>query len=179
MLRALSTVVDDRTAIRQLGNHIGKHVVFGYDRYLVPELDEYVRVLSKYGIAIPAVSQDEPHYLTSAQRVCERVRGRTDHVGVLICATGMGMSIAANKFRGIYAARCLSAADAELARTINNANVICLAVRSGLPTNEQIIDAFMTTSFEGRKLDQLEYITCMELESDPAPRYLSRSARTS
>ncbi len=172
-------MVDDQTAIRQLGSHLGKHVVFGYDRYLIPELDEYVRVLSKYGIAIPAVNQDEPHYLTSAQRVCERVRGRTDHVGVLICATGMGMSIAANKFRGIYAARCISVEDAELARTINNVNVLCLAVKSGLVANEPILSAFMRTPYEGRKLDQLEYITCMELESDPAPRYLSRSARTS
>ena len=43
----------------------------------------------------------------------------------------MGMSIAANKFRGVYAARCLSVEDAELARTINNANVLCLAARTG------------------------------------------------
>ena len=179
MLPRAPLVVDDRSAIRQLGSHLGKHVVFGYDRYLIPELDDYVRVLSKYGIAIPAVSQDEPHYLTSAQRVSERVRGRTDHVGVLVCATGMGMSIAANKFRGVYAARCITVEDAELARKINNANVICLAVRTGLAANEPIIDAFMRVPFEGRKLDQLEYITCMELESDPSPRYLSRSARTS
>ena len=173
MLRRLSRV------IRQLGSHIGKQVVFGYDRYLLPELDEYVRLLGQYGIAIPAVNQDELHYLTSAQRVCERVRGRADHVGVLVCATGMGMSIAANKFRGVYAARCLTVDDSRLARTMNNANVLCLAVQTGIAENEKIIDAFMRTPFEGRKLDQLEYITCMELESEPAPRVLSRLARTS
>ena len=165
--------------IRQLGSHVGKQVVFGYDRYILPELDEYVRLLGQYGIAIPAVNQEELHYLTSAQRVCERVRGRTDHVGVLIYATGMGMSIAANKFRGIYAARCITLEDSRMARQINNANVLCIAVQTGLERNEAIIDAFMRTAFEGRKLDQLEYITCMELESDPAPRYLSRLARTS
>jgi len=173
LLRRLSRV------IRQLGSHIGKQVVFGYDRYLLPELDEYVRLLGQYGIAIPAVNQDELHYLTSAQRVCERVRGRADHVGVLVCATGMGMSIAANKFRGVYAARCLTVDDSRLARTMNNANVLCLAVQTGIAENEKIIDAFMRTPFEGRKLDQLEYITCMELESEPAPRALSRLARTS
>ena len=43
----------------------------------------------------------------------------------------MGMSIAANKFRGIYAARCTTVEDAELARTINNANVLCLAAKHG------------------------------------------------
>jgi ribose 5-phosphate isomerase B len=172
-------VGEDQSIIRQLGPHLGKHVVFGYDRYILPELDEYVRILSQYGIAVPAVNQDELHYLTSAQRVCERVRGKRDHVGVLVCSTGMGMSIAANKFRGVYAARCLSREDAELARRINNANVLCLAVRTGRAANEAIVDAFMRTAYEGRNLDQLEYVTCMELETDPAPRYLSRSARTS
>jgi ribose 5-phosphate isomerase B len=155
--------------IRQLGTHRGKHVVFGFDRYLLPELDDYTRVLSSYGIPMPAVNLDNPHYLTSAQRVCERVKDRPDHMGVLICSTGMGMSIAANKFRGVYAARCLTVEDAQLARTINNANVLCLASKSGLAVNERIIDAFMNTPFEGRKLDQLEYISCLELESDPAP----------
>jgi ribose 5-phosphate isomerase B len=155
--------------IRQVGTHRGKHVVFGYDRYLLPEIDGYVRVLAQYGIPMPAVNLDNLHYLTSAQRVCERVRGRTDHVGVLFCSTGMGMSIAANKFRGVYAARCLTVEDAELSRQINNANVLCVAVRNGLASNTRIIDTFMNTAFEGRKLEQLEYITCMELESDPAP----------
>ena len=166
--------------IRQLGTHRGKHVVFGYDRYLLPELDAYVRVLAQYGIPVPAVNLDNLHYLTSAQRVCERVRGKSDHVGVLFCSTGMGMSIAANKFRGVYAARCLNVEDAEMARQINNANVLCLATRAGIDTNTRIIQSFMSTAFEGRKLDQLEYITCMELESDPAPlnnvRVRSRSA---
>ncbi len=166
--------------IRQLGSHRGKHVVFGYDRYLLPELDAYVRVLAQYGIPMPAVSSDNLHYLTSAQRVCERVRGHADAVGVLFCSTGMGMSIAANKFRGVYAARCLNTEDAELSRQINNANVLCLATRTGVQENTRIIDRFMSTAFEGRKLEQLEYITCMELESDPAPistvRVRSRSA---
>src|SRR5688572_8801186 len=117
--------------IRQLGTHRGKHVVFGFDRYLLPELEDYTRVLSKYGIPLRAVNMDNPYYLTSAQRVCERVRGRADQVGVLVCSNGMGMSIAANKFRGIYAARCLNVEDAQMARQINNANVVCLASRNG------------------------------------------------
>jgi ribose 5-phosphate isomerase B len=173
-------MVDDGTpAIRKLGSHLGKQVFVGYDRYLLPELDDYVRFLGQYGIAVPAVAQDDLHYLTSAERVCERVRLRTDRVGVLVCATGMGMSIAANKFRGIYAARCLTIEDARLARIINNANVVCLAAGRGIRENERIIDAFMRTPFEGRKLDQLETITRMELESGPAPAILSRLARTS
>jgi RpiB/LacA/LacB family sugar-phosphate isomerase len=153
--------------IRQLGTHRGKQVIFGFDRYLMPELEDYTRVLSKYGIPSRAVNLENPYYLTSAQRVCERVRGRADAVGVLVCSTGMGMSIAANKFRGIYAARCMNVEDAQMARTINNANVVCLASRSSCAGNEAIIDAFMNTPYDGRKLEQLEYIACLELESDP------------
>ncbi|RMH37709.1 MAG: RpiB/LacA/LacB family sugar-phosphate isomerase [Deltaproteobacteria bacterium] len=109
------------------------------------------------------------HYLTSARAVCERVQGAADAVGVLCCGTGMGMSIAANKFRGIYAARCVSAEDAEMARIINNANVLCLAASAGLAVNAQIIDAFMRTPFEGRKIEQLEHLCDFELEARPAP----------
>lgn len=164
--------------IRQLGAHRGKQVVFGFDRYVLAELYEYTQVLSKFGIPLPAVNVEDPHYLTSAQRVCERVRGRADHVGVLVCSTGLGMSIAANKFRGIYAARCITVEDAVLARTVNNANVLCLGSRSTLAVNEGIIDAFMNTPYEGRKLEQLEYISCLELESDPAQSAdLARVAR--
>jgi ribose 5-phosphate isomerase B len=159
------------SAIHQLGSHRGKHVVFGYDRYLLPELDGYLLALSKFGIVVPAVpvatvAADALHYLTSAERACERVSGAVDHVGVLICSTGMGMSIAANKFRGVYAARCLDAEDAVLARTINNANVLCLATRTTLAHNERIIDAFMTTAYDGRKLEQLERIASIGLELD-------------
>ena len=56
-----------------------------------------------------------------------------------------------------------------MARQINNANVLCLASKAGLALNEEIVDKFITTPYEGRKLEQLEYISCLELESDPAP----------
>jgi ribose 5-phosphate isomerase B len=156
-------------AIRQLGTHRGKPVIFGFDQAALRELDAYLRVLSRYGITVPAVNHDDPHYLTSAQRVCERVQSRGDAVGILVCPTGMGSAIAANKFRGIYAARCLSVDDARAARAVLNANVLCLALSTGVAENARIIEAFMHTAFEGEKLAELEYVTCMELESDPAP----------
>ena len=148
--------------ISQLGHHVGKHIVFGFDHHGLPECDQYVRAMLAHGRVMSAVHGEQPHYLSSAQRVCERVRGRTDAVGVLLCSTGMGMSIAANKFSGIYAARCITVEDAELSRTINNCNVVCLALRSTLAVNAQIIDAFMTTAYEGRKLEQLSRITLLE-----------------
>ncbi len=165
--------------ISQLGSHVGKQVIFGFDRYIVPELSAYTRALSPYGIPVPTVATSHIHYLTSAEKVCEAIQGRDDRIGVLVCATGMGMSIAANKFRGIYAARCVSEEDGKLARVINNANVLCLAANSGIETNQTIIDAFMRTPYRGRKLEQLEYITQMELETEEesSPRGEAPSVR--
>ena len=124
--------------IEQLGAHLGKRIVFGYDRHLLPEVDGYLAHLAAYGIVVTDMDPERLHYLSSAERVCGRVRGRPDMVGVLACMTGIGVSIAANKFGGVYAARCLSVADAEMARTINNANVLCLAVASGAARNVQV-----------------------------------------
>ena len=52
--------------------------------------------------------------------------------------------------------------DAELARTINNANVLCIAAKHGFVVNRAIIDAFITTAYTGRKLEELQYITQLE-----------------
>jgi ribose 5-phosphate isomerase B len=155
--------------IRRLGSHVGRRVVFGYDRYLLPELAGYLELLRAHGDVVEAVDADNLHYLSSAQLACEQVQSDPEAFGVLICGTGMGMSIAANKFRGIYAARCMSNEDAELSRAINNANVVCLAARSGFSENRQIIDTFVRTTYTGRKLEQLETIAHFELEASPAP----------
>ena len=156
--------------IRQLGAHSGKQIIFGFDRYILPELDLYLDVLGKLGDVHVAVDHDALHYLSSAEMVCSRIQDRADHVGVLCCGTGMGMSIAANKFRSVYATRCLSVEDALAARRINNSNALCIASKSGFAENAEIITTFMTAAFEGRKLEQLEYITELELESQPAPK---------
>jgi ribose 5-phosphate isomerase B len=88
------------------------------------------------------------------------------------------MSIAANKFDSIYAARCTSAEDAELARQINNANVLCIASKLGLETNRAIIDMFALTPYTGRKLDELEYITQFEQpQFQHAPVSISKQLR--
>ncbi len=157
--------------IRRLGSHTGRKIVFGYDRYLSDELDSYLAVLASHGEVSLAVDSDSLHYLSSAQRVCEVMQGddAEESWGVLCCGTGLGMSIAANKFRGIYAARCVTVEDAEMARSINNANVLCLAAKNSFETNRDIIEAFARTPYAGRKLDQLEAIAHLELESRPAP----------
>jgi len=161
--------------IRRLGSLAGKRIHFGYDRYLLAELPLYLESLQRHGPVVDAIDPQWLHYLRSAELTCTAVQ-EDEGFGVLCCNTGMGMSIAANKFRGIYAARCTSVEDAKLARTVNNANVLCLAAQSGLELNRMIIDAFVWTPYAGRKLDELEYIA--RFESDPSEtEFPARPAR--
>ena len=164
--------------IRRLGSHVGKRIYFGYDRYIAPILPTYRDALSEFGEVIEAVDEQELHYLSSAELVCSAVRADPESFGILCCGTGMGMSIAANKFRDIYAARCMTLEDAEMARTINNANVLCIAARTELAINRTIVGAFANTAYTGRKLDELERITQFEnaetppLRAVPSARYV-------
>lgn len=162
--------------IRRLGSHAGKRIYFGYDRYVRPELVAYREALAAHGDLIDAVDDAQLHYLTSAELVCTAVQADPESVGVLCCGTGMGMSIAANKFKGIYAARCMSVEDAELARTINNSNMLCLAAKSGFELNRSIITMFANTAYTGRKLDELELITRFEGAPAPSLRVVRRTA---
>ena len=167
--------------IRRLGAHVGKRIYFGYDRYIVPSLPTYRDAMESFGSLVEAVDECELHYLSSAELVCTAVQKDPDSFGVLCCGTGLGMSIAANKFRDIYAARCVTVEDAEMARTIHTANVVCIAAKSELAVNRDILDAFANTPYTGRKLDELERITQFEQVmrnpplralADAKPRYV-------
>ncbi|CCO23172.1 ribose 5-phosphate isomerase B [Maridesulfovibrio hydrothermalis] len=92
-----------------------------------------------------AVSCDYPVY---AAKVAQLVSD--EKLGILICGTGLGMSMAANKHKGIRAAMCTNEYMAKMARAHNNANILCLGERViGPGLAEEIIRAFMTTDFEG------------------------------
>jgi RpiB/LacA/LacB family sugar-phosphate isomerase len=168
--------------IRRLGAHSGKRILFGYDRYLVPDLAAYRETLEAFGEVVECI--DDPlHYLTSAERLCVELGANPpgEVAGILVCGTGIGMSIAANKFRGVYAARCITVDDAQLARTINNANVLCLASNEGFAKNHAIIRAFMQTAYAGRKLDELSYISEIETTAtsdSPEARAMGSVRRT-
>ncbi len=105
---------------------------------------------------------DPVDYPDIARRVAEAVaRGDFDY-GILICDTGIGMCIAANKVRGIRAALCHDVFTAGRARKHNDANVLCLAA-SGSPEVAEIVDTFLTTRFEGgRHLRRLNKVKAME-----------------
>jgi ribose 5-phosphate isomerase B len=92
-------------------------------------------------------------YPDIAQKVAGAVASGSFERGILICDTGIGMSIAANKIKGIRAALCYDTFCARRARQHNDANVLCLAAQNaGAVTG--IIDAFFSTDFEGGRHEQ-------------------------
>ncbi len=90
------------------------------------------------------------HYPIYAHAVCEAIQKGESDFGVLLCSTGIGMSMAANKHRGIRAALCADTYSARFTRMHNNANVLCLgALTTGAGLALDILDAFLANEFEG------------------------------
>ena len=102
-------------------------------------------------------------YPDIAQKVAGAVASGDFEFGILICDTGIGMSIAANKVKGIRAALCHDAFSARRARRHNDANILCLAAGKKTNVVPQIVDTFLTSQFEGgRHLSRLNKIKTME-----------------
>jgi ribose 5-phosphate isomerase B len=97
-------------------------------------------------------SHDEPSvdYPDIAADVCRRVTSGTVDRGILLCCTGVGMAIAANKVPGIRAATCHDEVTAEMSRRHNDLNVLCLSAELiGPEVQETLIQTWLTTPFEG------------------------------
>jgi len=108
---------------------------------------------------------DYPDY---ARLVCQKVREIKGSFGVLLCTTGIGMSIAANKFPDIRAARCLDIEDAEATRKDNDANVICFGHKPVSPEQaKEILMVFFNTPFSGaeRHARRIGKIAAIEAEN--------------
>ena len=99
-------------------------------------------------------SVDYPDY---ANLLCDEVL-KNKGLGILICGSGQGMAIRANKFKKIRAALCWSPEIAKLSREHNDANVLCLSGRHiAIETNFNIVETFLNTSFlGGRHLQRVE-----------------------
>ena len=99
-------------------------------------------------------------YPLVAKEVCEKIVSGGADKGILVCGTGIGISMAANKIKGIRAAVCTDTYMAKYTRLHNNANVLCLGGRViGAGAAEEIVDTFLNTDFEGgrhqRRVDQI------------------------
>ena len=107
---------------------------------------------------------DPVDYPDIAKQVAEAVASGEFDQGILICSSGIGMSIAANKVRGIRAALCCTTFGAERARRHNDANVLCLGQDTlDIASALDIVRVYLSTTFEGgRHLRRLEKIRGLE-----------------
>lgn len=102
-------------------------------------------------------------YPDIASKLCNGILEGEADLGILVCGTGIGMSIAANKFKGIRAAACSEHFSAKYTRLHNNSNVLCLGGRViGIGTALELADLFVNTEFEGgrhqNRIDKIEKI---------------------
>ena len=97
-------------------------------------------------------------YPDFAHLLCQKVLEEQGNFGILICGSGIGMSIAANRYKGIRAALCNEPYSAAMSRAHNDANVLCLGQRVvGIGIVESILHSFCETQFEGgRHLCRIE-----------------------
>ncbi|NLJ15877.1 MAG: ribose 5-phosphate isomerase B [Clostridiales bacterium] len=104
-------------------------------------------------------------YPDIAQMVCEKIIENKAALGILFCGTGIGMSIAANKIRGIRAAVCSDYFSAKYTRLHNDANVLCLGGRVlGAGAATELVEVFLSTDFEqgGRHSVRVDKISKLE-----------------
>jgi len=115
--------------------------------------DSVIKILEDFGnevVNLGTNSKERVDYPDFAHKLSEVVLKDKGSQGVLICGTGIGMSLSANKHKGIRAALCHDAYTATMARAHNDANVLCFGERVvGLGVVSSILKAWCDTSFEG------------------------------
>lgn len=140
-----------------------KTIVIGSDHAGFPMKEELKSYLQDQGIDVLDVgtkSLDSCDYPVYAQALCKEVLAR-NILGILVCGSGIGMSMTANKVAGIRAALCTNEYLARMTRKHNNANVLCLGGRVlGIDLARAIVDEFLNNEFEGgrhqRRLSLME-----------------------
>lgn len=128
-------------------------IAIGNDHGAVELKRHIVEYLEGKGYEVVNVGTDETastDYPIYAARVAKLVVGGECDRGVVICGTGLGISMAANKIRGVRCAVCSEPVSARLAREHNDANIVAMGARTiGPVMAEAIVDVFMTTGFDG------------------------------
>jgi ribose 5-phosphate isomerase B len=132
------------------------HAGFEYKKKLI----EYIKSKGHQILDFGTYSNEPVDYPDFAFPAAESVAALVADYGVVICGTGIGMSIVANKVSGIRAALCVNEEYARLARQHNNANVLCLGARmTKIELAEKIIDVFFEEDFDGdRHMIRIEKI---------------------
>ena len=109
---------------------------------------------------------DSCDYPAIAHALCKNIQNGVSELGILVCGTGIGMSMAANKHLGIRAAACSDTFSARLTRVQNDANVLCFGERVvGMGLALDLVDAFIDAEFEGGKHQRrVDMITAIEAD---------------
>lgn len=141
-------------------------IAIGCDHAGVEMKKAVIEALSEKGFELKDVGTDgEPcDYPDIAKAVCGLVTSGECEKGILICGTGIGMSMAANKIKGIRAALCSDSFSTRFTRLHNDANVMCMGARTlGPGLACELAEIFMTTGFEGgRHQRRIDLITDIE-----------------
>ena len=141
-------------------------IAIGNDHMAVDMKNHIKKYLEDKGHTIVNFGTDTPDrtdYPIYAKKVADSVVSKECELGILICGTGIGISIAANKVKGIRAAVCSEPYSAARTRQHNNANIIAFGAKViGAATAETIVDAFINAEYEGgrhaRRVDMISDI---------------------
>ena len=146
---------------------MAERIIAGSDHAGLRLRAEAVRIAREKGFEVEDLGPfagDSVNYPDYARRVAEAIAAGRARFGLLVCGTGIGMSIAANKVQGVRAALCGSEFEARMARAHNDANVLCLGERVlGAGLAGAVVAAFLEQAFEGgRHQQRLDKVRAIE-----------------
>ena len=145
-------------------------IALGCDHGGYPLMKEVIKYLEKEGIEYKnfgTFSEESCDYPVYGEKVGKAVAAGEAKLGIAICGTGLGISLAANKVKGIRACVCSEPYTAKMSRLHNNANVLCFGARVvGSELAKMITEVWLDTEFEGgrhqRRVDQIMAIEANE-----------------
>lgn len=161
-------------------------VAIGSDHRGYAAKEKIKSMLASKGYEVLDLGTDSPSscdYPDMAYPTCKAVTSGKAELGILLCGTGIGMSISANKVHGIRAACCHDELTAEMARRHNNANILCLpADLIGEELTRRIVDVYLNTGFEGgrheRRIKRIAEYEMKEVQSAVNAKDCGDSATT-
>ena len=144
-----------------------KKIAVGADHAGFELKKDIVKYLEDKGydvIDVGTYTEDSVDYPDLAYKAAEYVSKKESEVGILVCGTGIGMSMVANKIPGVRAALCNSVESAKLSKAHNDANLLCIGSRLDNPdSTHDIIDAWLSTEFKHgrheRRVDKIHNLT--------------------
>ncbi len=138
-----------------------KRIAIGSDHGGYNLKQEIMERVSADWVNVGAFNQESSSYVEFSKAVSNKIQNHEVDFGIIICRSGIGVSIVANRYKQVYAALCLNNSMAKSARTHNNANVLCIAA-DYTPVDQavEMIKIFLSTDFEagGRHEDRFNSI---------------------